>query len=77
MSSATCSLVRAFCGRPREHRRFDRTVDREMTARQRSLLYLEKLRLLHAVVTIVLTVGLLAWAIVLWQRGRARPATSC
>ena len=38
---------------------------------QRSLLYLEKLRLFHAVVTVVLTIGLLAWAIVLWQRGAA------
>jgi ATP-binding cassette subfamily B protein len=26
---------------------------------------------MHAVVTIVLTLGLLAWAIVLWQRGLA------
>ena len=64
-------LVRAFCGSSREHRRFDATVDREMTARRRSLLYLEKLRIMHAVVTIVLTLGLLAWAIVLWQRGLA------
>jgi ATP-binding cassette subfamily B protein len=42
-----------------------------MGARQRSLFYLEKLRLLHAVVTVVLTVGLLAWATILWQRGAA------
>jgi ATP-binding cassette, subfamily B, bacterial len=62
------ALVRAFCGVRREHQRFDRTVRREMTARQRSLLYLERLRLIHAVVTILLTVGLLAWAIVLWQQ---------
>jgi ATP-binding cassette subfamily B protein len=55
----------------REHRRFDATLDREMGARQRSLLYLERLRLLHALVTVILTVGLLAWAIVLWQNGRA------
>jgi ATP-binding cassette subfamily B protein len=64
------ALVRAFCGLPREHRRFDRTVHLEMTARQRSLRYLERLRLIHAIVTIVLTVGLLAWAILLWQAGR-------
>ncbi len=64
-------IVRAFGGLVREHKRFDATLDREMGARQRSLRYLEKLRLLHAVVTIVLTVGLLAWAIVLWQRGAA------
>ena len=63
-------LVRAFCGRGREHHRFENTVDRELSARQRSLLYLERLRLAHAVVTVVLTVGLLAWAILLWQQGR-------
>ena len=62
-------LVRAFCGTHREHHRFEGTVDRELSARQRSLLYLERLRLAHAVVTVVLTVGLLAWAILLWQQG--------
>src|SRR5271168_324968 len=64
-------LVRAFGGFLREHRRFDATVDREIDARRRSLLYLEKLRIFHAVVTVALTLGLLAWAIVLWQRGDA------
>jgi ATP-binding cassette, subfamily B, bacterial len=64
-------LVRAFCGIRHEQHRFDATLDREMTARRRSLRYLEKLRLFHAVITIVLIVGLLAWAIELWQRGSA------
>ena len=64
-------VVRAFGGIVREHRRFDVTLDRELGARQRSLRYLEKLRLLHAIVTVILTIGLLAWAIVLWQRGAA------
>jgi ATP-binding cassette subfamily B protein len=64
-------LVRAFGGFGREHRRFDGTVDREMEARRRSLLYLEKLRIFHAVVTVLLALGLLAWAIMLWQRGTA------
>jgi ATP-binding cassette, subfamily B, bacterial len=64
-------LVRAFGGFLREHRRFDGTVDREMVARRRSLLYLEKLRIFHAVVTVMLTLGLLAWAILLWQQGNA------
>jgi ATP-binding cassette subfamily B protein len=64
-------LVRAFGGFLREHRRFDTTVDREMTARRKSLLYLEKLRIFHAAVTIVLTLGLVAWAILLWQEGAA------
>src|SRR5262245_36725139 len=64
-------MVRAFCGILREHSRFDHAVDREMVSRRKSLLYLEKLRLTHAVITIVLTIGLLAWAITLWQRGAA------
>src|SRR6202023_640486 len=64
-------LVRAFSGFAREHRRFEATVDRELDARRRSLLYLEKLRIFHAGVTIVLTLGLLAWAIMLWTQGEA------
>jgi ATP-binding cassette, subfamily B, bacterial len=64
-------LVRAFCGFLREHRRFDATVEREMEARRRSLFYLEKLRIFHAVVTIILALSLLAWAIMLWQTGAA------
>jgi len=64
-------LVRAFCGLSYEHDRFDATVERELDARGRSLRYLEKLRVLHAVVTIVLTIALLAWAITLWQQGAA------
>jgi ATP-binding cassette subfamily B protein len=64
-------LVRAFCGLRFEHDRFDATVNRELTARGRSLRYLEKLRIMHAAITVVLTIALLAWAIVLWQRGGA------
>ena len=64
-------LVRAFCGLGFEHDRFDATVNRELTARGRSLRYLEKLRIIHAGITVILTIALLAWAIVLWQRGAA------
>src|SRR5438445_8887173 len=64
-------LVWSFCGIGREHSRLDATIDRETAARRRSLLYLEKLRLFHAAVTVVLIIALLAWAIVLWQKGAA------
>ncbi len=64
-------LVRAFCGLDHEHHRFDATVDREVTARGRSLRYLEKLRLTHAAITLVLTLALLYWAVTLWQAGHA------
>ena len=65
------ALVKAFCGMMREHFRFDQTIDRELHARRRSLLYLEKIRLAHALVTVILTLGLMAWAITLWQHGDA------
>jgi ATP-binding cassette subfamily B protein len=68
---ANLPLVRTFGALSREHRRFDETVGQEMTARRKSLQYLEKLRILHALITIVLTVAMLAWAIVLWQAGQA------
>lgn len=64
-------LVRAFCGLGYEHDRFDATVNRELDARGRSLRYLEKLRLTHAGVTVVLTIALLAWAVMLWEQGAA------
>jgi ATP-binding cassette, subfamily B, bacterial len=64
-------LVRAFCGFSHEHDRFDATVKRELVARGRSLRYLEKLRLAHAAVTVMLIVALLAWGVRLWQEGGA------
>ena len=42
-----------------------------MAARRRSLFYLERLRIMHALVTVALTMALLAWAIMLWQRKAA------
>ncbi len=64
-------LVKAFGGLEHERRRFNATVESEMGARRRSLRYLEKLRIVHASITIVLIVCLLGWAIVLWQEGAA------
>jgi ATP-binding cassette subfamily B protein len=64
-------LVTSFGGLRREHQRFDIAVGKEMQARRRSLYYLERLRLVHAVATVVLTFGILAWAIQLWQAGQA------
>ena len=65
------TMVKAFGGIAREHDRFDATVGQEIAARQRSLRYLERLRIVHALVTVVLTVGLLGWVLHLWQEGRA------
>ncbi len=65
------SLVNSFGGLRREHRRFDLAVTREMSARKRSLMHLERLRLLHALTTVLLTFCILAWALSLWQHGGA------
>jgi ATP-binding cassette, subfamily B, bacterial len=65
------ALVKAFGGLLREHCRFDAKVAQEMAARRQSLFYLERLRIGHALVTVVLTLGLLVWVIVLWQRDAA------
>ena len=67
-------LVRAFCGLSFEHDRFDATVNRELTARGRSLRYLEKLRLIHAAVTVALTIGVagLGYHAVAARRGHHR-----
>jgi ATP-binding cassette subfamily B protein len=65
------ALVRAFGMTFREQQRFGATVKAEMDARQESLLYLERLRLLHAVITALLSAGLLGWALWLWDQGRA------
>src|SRR5262245_65890094 len=42
-----------------------------MAARHKSLRYLECLRIGQALVAVTLTLGLLAWVLLLWQQGRA------
>jgi ATP-binding cassette subfamily B protein len=64
-------VVRAFGATFREQQRIGGQIEREMTARRRSLYYLEHLRLIHAVMTALLTAGVVAWGIVLWQHGKA------
>jgi ATP-binding cassette subfamily B protein len=64
-------VVRAFGATLREQVRFTLRMTSEMGARRRSLLYMEKLRLIHAVMTAVVTAGLLGWGILMWQAGRA------
>lgn len=63
-------MVRAFGATWHEHGRFDMYLSREMGARRTSLRYLEKLRLLHASVTVLLSAGLLGWILGLWSAGR-------
>ncbi len=65
------SVVRAFGATFREQARIGTTLEREMAMRRRSLYYMEHLRLIHAVLTALMTAGVVGWSIVLWQRGQA------
>jgi ATP-binding cassette subfamily B protein len=65
------NVVRAFGATLRERRRLGARIDEEMDARRASLFYLERLRLLHAALTAVLTAGVVAYGIVMWQHHEA------
>ena len=65
------SVVRAFGAMRREQYRLARTIGQEMGARRRSLFYLERLRLIHAVVTACAATGMIYWSVRLWQAGDA------
>jgi ATP-binding cassette subfamily B protein len=65
------AVVRAFGATLREQRRLGATIGSEMDARRTSLIYLEKLRLIHAGITALLTAGVVGWGILLWQHGQA------
>jgi ATP-binding cassette subfamily B protein len=64
-------VVRAFGATFREQKRIGATIGVEMGARCASLIYLERLRLIHAVITAALIAGVVAWGIMLWQQGQA------
>ncbi|MBC7636689.1 MAG: ABC transporter ATP-binding protein [Acetobacteraceae bacterium] len=65
------NVVRAFRATFRERQRIGGRIGNEMAARLRSLRYMEKLRLLHAAMTTLITAGLLAWGIAMWLAGQA------
>jgi ATP-binding cassette subfamily B protein len=65
------SVVRAFGAMFREQKRIGATIGVEMDARRTSLIYLERLRLIHAVITAALIAGVVGWGLLLWQDGQA------
>jgi ATP-binding cassette, subfamily B, bacterial len=66
------NVVRAFGATFREQARVSARMDIEMAARRRSLYYMEHIRLVHAVLTVLLTVAVVGWGILLWQNGQAK-----
>jgi ATP-binding cassette subfamily B protein len=65
------AIVRAFGGIRRESARIRAALDLEAAARRQSLLYMDRLRIFHSVLVVGMMIGILAWAITLWQRGQA------
>jgi ATP-binding cassette, subfamily B, bacterial len=65
------SVMRAFGATWRERSRLATTIDVEMATRRRSLYYMEHLRLIHAVLTALLTAGVVGAGIELWLHGQA------
>jgi ATP-binding cassette, subfamily B, bacterial len=65
------SVVRAFGAMYREQKRIAGTIGFELAARRSSLVYLERLRLIHAVITAALIAGVVGWGLLLWQQGHA------
>jgi ATP-binding cassette, subfamily B, bacterial len=65
------NVMRAFGATFREKTRLADTIGVEMASRRRSLFYMEHLRVIHAVLTTLLTAGVVAAAIKLWIAGQA------
>jgi ATP-binding cassette subfamily B protein len=65
------NVMRTFGAAGREQFRLAGIIGVEMASRRRSLYYLEHLRLIHAVLTALLTAGVVAAGIRLWLAGHA------
>jgi ATP-binding cassette, subfamily B, bacterial len=65
------NVMRAFGATFREQIRLGNTIGTEMASRRRSLYYMEHLRLIHAVMTALLTAGVVGAGIELWLAGQA------
>lgn len=64
-------LVRAYGMTARECLRMGQRIRNETGLHRRSLRYLEKLRMFHAGLTMLMTGGLLFWVVMLWHLHRA------
>ena len=66
-------VVKAFSARTRERRRFERLLKAEQGAHSESLMYVERMRVLHDVGLWLMAGGMLAWTLHLWSEGRVSP----
>jgi ATP-binding cassette subfamily B protein len=63
-------LVKAFSARARERGRFARLLEGERTTHRDSLMYVERVRVLHDVGLWLMAAGLLVWTLYLWSLGQ-------
>jgi len=66
-------VVKAFSARTRERRRFDGLLRAEQDTHRDSLMYVERMRVLHDLALWLMAGGMLAWTLHLWSAGRVTP----
>jgi ATP-binding cassette subfamily B protein len=66
-------LIKAFSTRGRERSRFERLLDGEQRAHRDSLMYVERLRVLHDLALWLMAGAMLSWTLLLWSRGQVSP----
>jgi len=66
-------VVKAFSTRARERARFAHLLEAEETAHRQSLMYIERLRVLHDLASWLMAAGMLVWTLMLWSNGRVSP----
>jgi ATP-binding cassette, subfamily B, bacterial len=63
-------VVKAFSARTRERSRFERQLNVEKTSHHHSLMYIERMRVLHDLGLWLVSFGMLAWTLYLWSKGQ-------
>ena len=66
-------VVKAFSARVRERGRFERLLEIEKESQCHSLMYNERMRVLHDLGLWLVSGGMLAWTLHLWSKGRVSP----
>jgi ATP-binding cassette, subfamily B, bacterial len=65
--------VKAFSAHSRERRRFAQLLNSEATAHRNSLMYIERMRVLHDLSLWLMAGGMLIWSLHLWSKGGITP----
>ncbi len=66
-------VVKAFSARARERSRFEQLLKSEEGAHRDSLMYVERLRVLHDLALWLMAAAMLGWTLLLWSNGKVSP----